>query len=791
MSGRVNSSAGLAWRLILRDRAQSIVLVAVAAVVAAVVFGVQSVYSSAEAAIGSSVLADNADRSYLAQAATEEAAAALSGIEDVDALGVFQTAVFTPTHRVDSSIHVIADSGVQWGVVSDGERPTEGQTALFSALADALEVTIGDKVSIGDSDELLEVSGILVDPASKSRVGALVSDPEILATSASAWVSDTFFIDYLELEPFLEERSITLRSTAGLVEDLAANLPPQVTGLSALGPALGAAGLLLIGVVVVVSVTARRSMREALIHAGLAPRASWRVLGLSVGICLAVGSLLGAAMALAGLWIARGPVSALFGQQWTQVQASPWLTLIGTVGVVAACLFMGEGIRLAAALRVKVGASVLPQLRWGRWVAGFAAVGAALLGIAAASRGALIPQRQEFVLLAPWGAAILSASLPMGLGLMLHRRLRQATASLVRHIGMGQYLAAGLAMAAAVGGGWYSGFTLHNVDIQDAMSAAPQPAGSYAIFEVPDAVVDQISATYTELGGQDMMRLSLVQEGSLGQIRVTSPTMTQCHDDQPTNILDELGDQCWPQDTASPVNFVALSDSAESVTADPGLIENDKVGLLRFTPDGDNGSTITTLPDLAADGSKELGGTLPGLVIPAGSTFAAEQGLKPSGFGMLIMLDFSTLAPETQAQIRSAVSVIGGAAQTTEGTPSTYYTLLRASARTAAIAAAIGVAVTLLIAAAAVSIAHTRTRRIVLDLHASLQARTHILIGVFGPSCAALLAAAALTWLSLRISAIPLPGGYGGIWLLPFAVGILATVLATIIWQRVPPRHQE
>ncbi|MDO5735225.1 MAG: hypothetical protein Q4P15_01985 [Propionibacteriaceae bacterium] len=791
MSQHLNSPIGLACRLTLRDRARSVVLVVVAAAVAAVIFGLQTIHSSAELALESSVMADHAGRSYVAQAATKDAVAALSGLKDVDTFGVFRAAVFTPTHRVEAPVHVMADPGVPWGVLTDGERPAEGQTALFIALADALEVGIGDTVMLGDPGEVLTVSGILVDPATADRVGALVTDPGTLTMTATAWVSDTGFINFPELESFMVERTITYRSTAALVEDMAANLPPQVTGLTALSSSLGGVGLLLIGVVLVVTVTARRSLREALVYAGISPRISWVVVGLSAGICLAVGSLLGAATAFAGLWVLREPVSALIGQQWIWVKASPWLTLLGTVGAAVACRFMGEGVRCSAALSARVGVAGFSFVRWDRWALAITAVGAALIGVAAASRSAIIPPRQEFVLLAPWGAAMISAALPMGLGLLVRRRLRPATAAVVRHIGVGQYLASGFAIAAAVGGGWYAGFTLHNVDVQESMSAAPQPAGSYAVYEISDTVVDQVAADYTRLGGQKVMKLSLPQEGSLGQVRVTSPTLTRCHTQQPTNILDELPDHCWPQDTASPINIVGLSATAQSVSADPGLIENNYAGLIRFTPDGSGGSVVTTLPDLSAEGADELGGNLPGMVIPTNSPLADELGLMPSGFGMLIMLDFSTLAPEAQAQVRSAVSVAAGAAQTAEGTPFVYYTLMRASGRTAAIGAASVAVVILLIAAATISAAHARTRRILLDLHTSVEHRRHLLLGLFGPTCAAFLLAAALTLLSIRISALPQPGGYGEIWMLPFAAGILVTLLATLIWQQIPPRNQE
>lgn len=245
-----------------------------------------------------------------------------------------------------------------------------------------------------------------------------------------------------------------------------------------------------------------------------------------------------------------------------------------------------------------------------------------------------------------------------------------------------------------------------------------------------------------------------------------------------------MPEECFVGGGEAPVNVVAVDATITRPVADPDVIENGSVEVLRFTEQDDRVTGIDQI-DVSPDGL--LGGNLPGLVLPAGSSQLTSWGLRPLGTEMVAFLDYSDLSPENRLRFRAAVARLAPAAETADGTAPTEYDRLRTVADVVSFTGALASALVLAVGGASMILGLAGTRRLVADLGATPRRRADLVVR-WGACLVAPVAALVLVVIVLVSSSFRIPISHAGLtWLLPLATTLVGTMCLGVALAR-PPR---
>lgn len=696
---RTPTAGRTAARLVaFRWRAVVLVLLAAAMLVLAAV-GVLEVRDSAARAAQQSAAADQGGRAYAVQSTSDAGSALVAADDRIAGVAEDRARLRADGAEVDVDLRRTTDASLHLGVLVRGRFAEDASEVVVSSyVAGLLDADLGATVTVVDpadptSSVDLTLVGTTLDPADREDLTASLVAPDLPPAEVSRWFTDADPYAAPELRAALDAGELAYRSTGSVAEETGAATPVLFADARSAGPALAVLDLVVLAGVVVAAAPATRPDHEGLRAAGWPESRVWRLYRTVLLATVLAGTALGAGAATALLTVLREPVSGVLGQQWQSV-AVPW-TWIG--GFTLACAVAVGAARLlhaaARAVGSRIGASEPTPLRVSRFSVGLVVGGAVVLAVAGAARFQSPPG--ELTLLAPLGGGLVAAGLPgVVLPLMLVR-LPPATRSLSRQVTGGLHVVTAVLCIVCVLVASRTAQTTHDTLVFEDASSAPQPAGSLVVSPVPLGAGEQIADAYADAGGEGVERFRLLEESPESMVRVTGTPLLACLDESGASDPNLLDPSCFPQDTYSPVNVVALGPSSlDGARADPGLLDGDsEVGLLRFS-----GASATPLRSVAAEPSEDLGGNLPGLLLPAGDPLLDELDLQPASAEMVVLTGFGALSPEVRAELRGVVSRVAPTAQAIDASGSSAYERSRGTAAaTSVVAGALGLGLLLLV----------------------------------------------------------------------------------------------
>jgi hypothetical protein len=341
---------------------------------------------------------------------------------------------------------------------------------------------------------------------------------------------------------------------------------------------------------------------------------------------------------------------------------------------------------------------------------------------------------------------------------------------------------------------YYAAWTSHNAISSERQSIAPQPPGSLLVDKVSDGAWPRLVEQYRQAGGEQTAAYGTPVE-SKHTLRVTGERVIRCMEASGTKDPNALPDDCYPQQTRSSINTIALVDSAQPgepgsglpLRVDPGLVENGRVGLLDFDRATGTVISMSVVPAVAEQG---LGGNLPGAVTARGSQFTKDHDLRESGTSVLAFLDFDKLSETAKADYRATVTRVTPASLTSEDID-TYADQERALALGVAMAGA-GLIVLLLTTAGLTYISSQRGfRRLVVDTGGRAAWRRRLSARLFAIPAGCIVLGAALARLAAWYTGIHDGNGFGWIWTLPAILGLILCVSLALVYNKPPAVRQE
>ncbi len=255
------------------------------------------------------------------------------------------------------SLRAFTRRGLPVGAVVTGRAPHRpGEATVSHYVADALHLRPGDRVTVattattsttsasGDSkanvDGTITVVGVTISPANRSdtTVGLLATR---LPGQPTGWLTITSPWTEPDLRRLFDDRRLLGRTTGLLATDEAHGaVPASLAALRFLFPAAALLSACLLAVAVGSQRDSRARDVSALAAAGLDRRRGWRLLLTAAWVTLTSGAALGAVVAVAGLWLARSAVSAVFAQDWQTVAVPAADVAVAVVAVpMTACAF--------------------------------------------------------------------------------------------------------------------------------------------------------------------------------------------------------------------------------------------------------------------------------------------------------------------------------------------------------------------------------------------------------------------------------------------------------------------
>ncbi|MGY4645622.1 hypothetical protein [Cellulomonas sp. URHB0016] len=782
MTRRVDGSA-LYVAFVRRRIAQTSTLALLGFVLAALVVGLAAVHDSAQRAVLDSVRADLGGRAYALQtgrAEVTETVRALPGAAPVqDGSGTVSAGPLAGPVLVRTT----SDPSLALGVLTAGARPrVAGEALLSRRTAAALGVGIGDTIGVQVDDDRSDVTvvGLVVDPADVAASVLVRVVPPQAVDRPGIWLSDTDFYADPALRAALDSRDASYRSIGSLLEQATQNTPQLISALQLVPVGLGLLfGLVLVSVAALLS-RGWRADCDSLVAAGMSRQEAWHRLVVVIAGVVVVGEVLGAAGAVSALLVLREPVSGALGQYWVGV-AVPWSTVAVLVLLTAAVAAVTP-----SALRRGGQAVVLVRARRPR-PRRLTAVGLAMAVTGAAAlylgpRPGVGPGPAEPLWIAPAGAVVLAASVPLLLVPIVLIGLAPATSALLRNLLGGLGAVAAVASVVVLGSGLWAAQTTFSANVGEAESSPLEPAGSFVISEMPDSTIATLVAVYADVGGSDVVDYRIPDE-STANLRVTGTRLASCMAEQDIRTPQDLPASCFPQRAASPVNAVLLGPPGSRPLADPELLDDGKVGLLLFAAQHADARQVA---DTHADPDPTLGGNLPGLVVPSDGSVATTFGLRAGGTSEVVLLDFHELQPQDQFLIRAAATRLAPGAQTADGTDPTAYDRIRGLADAVSVAGAALAVVVVLAGGLGLVVGHTLARRTLVDLGALASRRRGIFVRWNAVLVVALAATVPLVALVLARDVPPDDVALGYFWLLPAAAALLASLVVGAAMSTTP-----
>ncbi|KRC47662.1 hypothetical protein ASE24_06940 [Nocardioides sp. Root224] len=765
------------------------VLVLLGLLLGATVCGLESVRLSALSAQERAVRADQGGAAFTVQAGGPQARKALAGVPSLirvsDASGsVSLEAATTPT-----AVRVVNEPGVALGRIIDGRAAGAGEATVSLAVAQALDADLGDQVEIASEEgatRRAELVGITVNEVDGDDATAVVVDVDLGVAQTDIWLSESD--PYLEpsLTKLMDARTMTYRPTASLVEQARTNLPPGLSSLSyaPIGMAL-LLGVLLIGTLAAMAPVARGDV-STLVQASMSPRSAWGLIVRVAVATLVVGIATGFALVSTTLWVARYRVSEIIGHRWEGIELA-WLALLGLgVTVLAAAAATMLVLGRAAASDARTVRS--PQVRAGGWRSAAVVAGCGVLVLVVVTVQKATSASSSIAGYVPLAVLMVTGATPWLVGALVARRLPPASRAVVRQFTAHLLVATALAGIIAAGTAGSGSRTVHNANVAEHLSRAPQPPGSFLIYEVPDRAATLLVERYRSLGGHDVDQFQLPDEAHR-RLRVTSTRLIDCMSEAQTLNPDTVPDGCFSQETMAPVNSVVLAlDGEGGPRSDPGLVDQGAVGLLEY---------VALTPEAASTGHTEaqpdssLGGNMPGLVVAPDSEIARRYDLRSGGRRLVALLDFQSLSRRDQALVRGLVSRVAPGAQTADAADASSFDRERARATATEVLGAALVLLALVAGGSALVAGQRRTLRTLVEIGAVERHRLRLLVlTVCVPVLTMALALPLAAW-GTWLSGFAEPGAWGALWTLPVVAGLIGSAVVGLLLVRVPSRIGE
>lgn len=775
----------------VRHRAAQLgVLAALGFVVAAAVVGPVAVRDSAAVAGSESSRAELGQRTFALQTSDAQVIDQLARMPEAAPVQDDMGEVRTDASSARVAVRSTTDPLLELGILSGGERPGEaGELAISAEVASALDVAIGDTVSVLVNDEASagRVVGLLSDPADAADATVVRVVDRTPSFRPATWLSNADFYASPELQPALDRRAATYQPVEWLLLGTEANAPQWIGALEYVPAGAGIVGAILVVAAAVALAPTWRSDVGTLVAAGTVPRDAWRrVLWTGFGSVL-LGVIAGSGAVLAGLRLARTEVSARLGQNWDHVSV-PWSEMILVVGAVV--LAGAVSVPLArylplfwswCARRSGVGSGA--GRRWLLPVVGVVAVAGLLMWVIALRAG-LEAVDSPAMRLAPIGAAMVVLSAPLLFGALLWRVLpgaaRAESSRPVLAVSMTGAVAAVVILATAT----WSAQTTRDANANEAGSPLPVPDGTFVISSMPDSAIPVLRELYGNLGGRDVDTFG-IPDSTEGNLRVSSPDALDCLADSGASTIIDIPERCFDSAVAAPINTVLLGPAGSDHLAEEGLVADETVGLIWFSREsGKIGRTAST----EAQPGVDLGGNLPGLVVPADGSVAKQFDLRPSGMSEVVLADFYQLPPEDRYALHAGVLRLAPGAEVADATSRTEYDRARTQADAVSVVGAASAAAVVLLGGGLAVLAQRLTRKTLPDVRLFPARRTSIalcwsLVPIFSAALAL-----ALAFLTVSVGGRVVDISFGELWYLPGAAGIVAGCLLWFISNRVSER---
>jgi hypothetical protein len=770
-------------RKLIRFRLTTVLALAGTALMFAAAFTVPNVLqASVGVAAEQAVSADTGGRDYAIQVLDRQRALSVVA-QRTDLLPLIDGTGRIATANAESpaNLRTVGNAGANLGLLAEGQYPTTpGEVTISSAVADALSLNVGDDASVVDSTgerQPIRVAGITSSPANATDVTVVRLIDRLDPSEATLFLTETNVFDDQELGPLLNERLLKGRTVEVLAEDQAsATRTALLALLSYAGTAVSVTAICLLLALLALLVPKARRDVQALQASGMAPVRSWRIVGSAAVVAVVVGTVLGIGLTVAAIALGRAYISGLLGQDWQTVQAS-WGALFGyAVGVPFAIFLVvfafpsvasGERRRhlprIGLSTRVAVGLLIFCTL----------VLSLTLLRVAPVQAGA-------------WSGALAAFAIPVLLARLSGIGTARSEGKVVRVVTdalMPVMMVTALLTWITTS---YTAGAAHNAISMRDSSAVAQPSGSMLVFEVPSVSGQALRDQYRQLGGKRVATYALPDE-TRSQLRAASVSIVDCMKRAGLTNPDMVDSSCVPDDSSSPVNIVALSPAGSETAADPSLVEQGRLGLLTFTPQSEG--QAVRIDETPAVENSLLGGNMPGAVIAADSPLAKTFDLRPSDGELIAFLDFAELPAQAQAQFRSDITRLAGAAQVAEernqySGVAIYFALSRAWAA----AGSFLLLVLLGFGGATVISAHARLRRTLIDVGSQPRRHRLLVTRIFATMLATIVVAIGLGFGSAWLEGVHDGSGFGWLWLIPGVAALAATAVLGRAFYRVPSR---
>lgn len=777
----------------LRYRWDHVLLISLlAGVLGVVVAGTASVRDSAAAALEESLRADLGGREHAIQTSDPALITELAQIPS--AAPVLDD--LAEIHHGGRSAPVLLrssdDPDLHLGVLELGTRPARPGEALVSReVAAALELAPGDVAMVQESTGAheVEIVGLVRDPADSRARSVLLLTSSAEARLATRWLFSGPEVTARDsVRALLDSRAGTIQSVDSLVEAALAQPPSFLAALRFLPLGLGLLVLLVLaGGVWNLGRTWARDV-EALTAPGIPPRRGWAMLGGGMLLVAASAAGAGTLLVLVVLQLNRTVLAHRVGQDWTQISVPRAAVLVSVGSVILLGLLAPVARRLpwrrVAALRAVLDRTQPVSLRIA-WVV--LLVGAVLL----ISASVAIDSVGEGAALLVVGAALLiAACLPFVVAPLTLLGLPPARRSLTRRLSRSLAPIVAATTLGVVGAATWTAQTTYLANGMEAAANPMLPAGSFVIAQVPDSLLPTLSGRYSEYGGTEVTTYGTVDEQH-EQVRVVMPTMAACSERE--GLLLDLPPGCWPppeSTLAAPINVVMLGPAGAAREADPGLIEDGRVGLAVISSEDREGRVHETAALEVAPGDG-LGGLLPGLILATDDPAVTDLGLEPAGSSLVVLRDFSELAPTDQYEMRGFILRLVPGTQVADGTDPSSYDRQRSAATLVSLVGG-GLASGILLVGGMVQILGDRvTRRTIRDLapHAGTVRGT---AGRWAAlPVASLLLTLPVAWAAASFGGRAGAASYGWMWILPALLTTSTVLVLYAAFLRVPARHDD
>jgi hypothetical protein len=771
-------------RRLIWFRLATVLALAGTAMLFAVAFALPNVlHASVGAAAQQAVSADSGGRDFAIQVLDRQRALqAVAQRKDllpvIDSTGRISTA----GAEAPANVRIVGSADANLGLLTEGRYPAKpGEVSISSAVAHSLNLQLGGEAFVSDNAggrQPVRIAGITSSPANADDATVVLLADRVDPAEATLFLAETNVFDDPELGPLLNQRLLKGRTVEILAEDQASVTRTALLALlSYADVTVSVAAICLLLALLALLVPKARRDAQALQASDMSPVDSWRIIGYAAVVAILIGTVSGIGLTVAGAMLGKTYLSGLLGQEWQSVEAS-WGALASyTFGIPLAIFLVvfafpaaASGERRLRLPRVKLS----PRFATGMLIFSGAVIGLTVLRVMPVQAGSLAGALAAFV--SPILLARLSGSGAASSEGKVIKVVTDAFMPVMLLAALLTWLTTSLTAGAA-----------HNAISMRDTSAVAQPSGSMLVFEVPSASGQTLREQYRLLGGKRVNTYVLPDE-TRSQLRAASIDIVDCMKRAGLTNPDNVDGSCVPDDSSSPVNIIGLSPAGSATSADPSLVEQGRLGLLTFTPTSEGQATRTGETSATAD--PLLGGNMPGAVIAVDSPLAKEYGLQPSDGELIAFLDFAELPSDAQAQFRSDITRLAGAAQVAEernqySGVAIYFALSRAWA----VAGSFFLVVLLGFGGATVVAAQARLRRTLIDVGAQPRRHRLLVARIFMTLLATVIVAIGLGFGSAWLEGVHDGSGFGWLWLIPGSAALIASAVLGRAFYQIPSRN--